>query len=318
MWAQRLVAPERFERVKVPAPEASTLQPGELILRVSAGGICGSDLPFVAGGVRAGDTREWPRRPGFPMHEVVGVVVESADERFAPDSGVVGWAAGFDALSEYVVVRGDEVFVHDVQLAPEHAIALQPIACALYAVAQLGDVSGSDALILGQGSMGVLFTHVLRDAGARSVTGVDRIGRERVSRAMGADAFVWSSSEEYALEHESSTDVVVEAIGHQVTTLSDAVRASRVGGRISYFGIPDDEVYPLPMKTFLRKNLTLIAGVTRERAAMLGAAQAYARRYPRLIADFVTDVLPVSEVERAFAGARRPRADQLKTVLVAE
>jgi hypothetical protein len=49
MWGQQLVAPFRFERVEVAAPDADALQPGEVPLRLDATGICGSDLPYFKG-----------------------------------------------------------------------------------------------------------------------------------------------------------------------------------------------------------------------------------------------------------------------------
>src|SRR5205085_2342935 len=74
MQAQRLVAPERFELVDVPAPEPEALAEGQVLVRVLAGGVCGSDLPFFRGGISPDvgpDAREFGT-PGFPMHEVAG------------------------------------------------------------------------------------------------------------------------------------------------------------------------------------------------------------------------------------------------------
>src|SRR5699024_6767854 len=166
--------PFRFEPREVAPPTASALAEGDVILRTRTGGVCGSDLPFFAGrrapsmsAAGAG----WPPDPGFPMHEVVGTVVTSRHPALQEGTDVVGWASNSDALAELVVCHGDELAEYDTDLAPEHAVALQPLACALYAVEQLGDISGDTATVLGLGPIGLLFAHVLHARGAASVTG---------------------------------------------------------------------------------------------------------------------------------------------------
>jgi len=153
MWAQQLVAPFRFEKVEVAAPKAGVLQPGEVLLRLEATGICGSDLPYFKGGpFPAAALREgrYVIPPGAPLHEVAGEVVASRDPNLGRGARVVGWAASGQWAAE----------------------------------AQL-------------------------------------------------------SSERPAL--------IVEAVGHQVGTLRDAVEALAMGGQVYGFGVPDDETYPFPM-----------------------------------------------------------------------
>ena len=52
-------------------------------------------------------------------------------------------------------------------------------------------------------------------------------------------------------------DVVIEAVGHQVATLAHAIEAAAPGGTVFYFGVADDDAYPISMRTMLRNNLTL-------------------------------------------------------------
>lgn len=167
MWAQQLVAPRTFAAIQVPPPTARALGDGDVLLRVLAGGICGSDLPAFAGrrtphGVDRGAATAAP--PGFPLHEVVGEMV-------------VGWATRFDALAERIVTRGGDVASFDPGLRPEHAVMLQPLACVLHAAEQVGDIRGLRVAVLGPGPIGLLFCHVLKAGGATSVTGVDRVDR---------------------------------------------------------------------------------------------------------------------------------------------
>ena len=100
---------------------------------------------------------------------------------------VVGWASGFDGLMEQVVADGDGLASYDQALRPEHAVALQPLACVLYAVEQLPDLTGRHVAVLGQGSIGLLFSHVAKAAGAAQVTGVDPVDRTDIGPAFGVD-----------------------------------------------------------------------------------------------------------------------------------
>ncbi|GAA4482067.1 zinc-binding dehydrogenase [Rhodococcus olei] len=320
MWAHALTAPETFERVLVPTPRPANLDDGQVLLRTLAGGICGSDLPIFRG------RRSWLWQddaggarsvPGFPMHEVVGEVVASLHPDLAAGDRVVGWASGCDALAEFVVCSGDELAPFGAHLRPEVAILLQPLACVLYAVDQLGRVDGSTAAVIGLGPIGLLFTHVLKSRGAARVIGVDRADRSDVADAFGVDEYAHLSSDTWAggLGDADRPDIVVEAVGHQVSTMTDVVTAAAPGGRVHYFGLPDDATYPFPMMTFLRKNLTLVSGVTRDRRRALIGAGSYLAAHRDLESTYVTDVFPMDHVQQAFATAAAPKRGQVKVAV---
>jgi len=113
--------------------------------------------------------------------------------------------------------------------------------------------------------------------------------------------------------------IIVEAVGHQVGTLVDAVNTVKVDGQIYYFGIPDDLIYPLPMMTFLRKNLTLTSGTTQlhMRRDALARAEAYLRKYPALATDYISRTFKFSEIGEAFSVAVEPSVGRLKVTLEA-
>ena len=140
-----------------------------MLLRFLAAGVCGSDLPAFRG------TRQVARRhgrsaaemDGFPIHEIAGEVLASRHPDHRQGDRVVGWASGFDGLMEQVVADGDGLAAFDPALTPELAIGLQPLACVLYAVEQLPDLAGSHVAVIGQGSIGLLFSYVAKAFGAR-------------------------------------------------------------------------------------------------------------------------------------------------------
>jgi len=321
MWAHRLVAPQRLEPIDVPVPREAALAPGEVLVAVAAGGICGSDLPFFRGGVSpdgGSDAREFGT-PGFPMHEVAGAVVASRHPDVRVGDDVVGWAPRFDGLAELVVCDGDGLHAHDRRLPPRTGVMLQPLACVLYAMEQVRPVSGRTVAVIGQGPIGLLFTHVAKTAGAAHVVGVDRVDRSAVAATFGVDEPVRASSDLWAasLPAGEHPDLVVEAVGHQTATLSHAVDAVAFGGEIFYFGVPDELVYPLPMRLMLRKNLTLRSGVTLERRRVLAQAEQYLREHPELAECYVSHVFPVDDAQSAYEHAVRPAAGQVKVVVAA-
>lgn len=319
MWASQLVRPRTFAQVEVPRLQAHDLADGEVLLQVRAGAVCGSDLP-VFEGLRTLKQRDDPTTdnvPGSPMHEVVGEVLATRDPRHRVGDHVVGWGSHLNALAELAVSSGDDLASFDPLLAPEHAVMLQPLACVLHAVDQIPDVAGSDAAVLGQGPMGLLFNHVLRSAGAASVTGVDRLDRVDLGRRMGADDVVQLHTSRWIgeLTARHRPGVVVEAIGHNVSTLDHAIEAAAIGGRIFYFGIPDDVYYPVNMQSLLRKNLTLLSGVTRQRREMLARASSYLSAHPGLLDSFVTDTFEHDRAQQAFELATAPSATTAKITL---
>jgi L-iditol 2-dehydrogenase len=318
MRAMRLTAPGQFEMRHPSRPRSEDLATGDVLLRLLAGGICGSDLPYFKGirtPYQSGLIGEEPGE-GFPMHEVVGEVVASKGTALSIGDRVVGWASHYDGLAEYVIARAEELHAYRAELPPERAVLIQPLACVLWAVRQLGTVTGRRAAVLGLGCIGSLFGHVLSQEGAR-VTGVDAVDRSGLVPFLGLESAVQAPVDEWAasLAEQESFDVVVEAIGHSLGSFHAALAAAAVNGRVYLFGVPDLDDYPLPVADFMLKGLTLISGFTQERMAMLAEADEYLAMHPSLF-DLVTDVLPFARTQEAFDRAIAPQTGRSKIVLV--
>ena len=183
---------------------------GEVVLRVLAAGICGSDVTALKG--------QHPFRipPLISGHEAGGVVVERGSgvtsvelgDRVAIEPQVscqicvlcasghyylcrskvmLGVAEWPGALAEYVAVPASTVHVLPDSVADELSALIEPIAVAAHAVRQTGDVYGTDVAVLGGGPIGALLVHQLVRAGAASVTATDpRAENRRLCAAMGA------------------------------------------------------------------------------------------------------------------------------------
>lgn len=320
MWCYRLVAPFTFQRVEVPEPDPTRLADGQVLLRFLAAGICGSDLPGFRGtqGRLPADTgRCAAELDGFPIHEIAGEVLASTHPAHAVGDRVVGWASGFDGLQAHVVADGDGLSGYAADLTPAQAIGLQPLACVLYAVEQLGDLTGKRVAVIGQGSIGLLFSYVAKAAGAAHVTGVDPVDRAPLAQAFGVDETVRATSDRWIRHLEPATkfDVVIEAVGHQVATLGHALEAAAFGATVFYFGVTDDDSYPISMRTMLRNNLTLKSGVTIQRRRVLAAAAEFAARHPHLLPAYLTHTFGIDEAQAAFEQACRPDPQRVKIAI---
>ena len=314
MWAHRLIAPGQFEAVE--ADEPGEPRPGRVVVRFEAGGICGSDLPSFLG-VRDLLVGASHGKPGYPLHELVGEVEASAAEDLPVGTRVVGWAVGHLGLAEKFAAHADQVTVLGDEFSPVQATVIQPLCTVLYAVRRLGDIRGARVAVIGQGSIGMLFSYVLKAAGAGHVTGVDPIDRRDAADAFGVDTMEWSTSSQWAasLGDDARPDIVVEAVGHQAATLEHAVEAVAHGGTVLAFGVPDETHYAFPFARFFRKDATLLGGITQDRRRSLATARDYLVEHREMLDAYITDVIPVADAQAAFELAVKPTAGRLKVVL---
>jgi threonine dehydrogenase-like Zn-dependent dehydrogenase len=320
VWSYRLVAPYQFERTSIADKAPDDLAEGQVLLRFLAAGVCGSDMPAFRGakGRLPGDDGPCAaEKDGFPVHEVAGEVIASRHPEHRTGDRVVGWASGFDGLMEKVISDGNGLAPYDPALSPAEAVGLQPLACVLYACEQLPELAGRHVAIIGQGSIGLLFAYVAKAAGARRVTGVDPVDRASLATAFGVDEPVRATSDRWVsqLAAADRADIVIEAVGHQVATLGHAIEATAFGGTVFYFGVADDEAYPISMRLMLRNNLTLKSGVTLDRRRMLELAGKFAGEHPELLGTYLTHTFAIDDVQGAFDLACRPVPERVKIAI---
>lgn len=311
-WAYRLSAPHVFERIIEQAP--ASVRPGEILVKLTAGAVCGSDLPFARGAMV---TALGKGAPGQPMHEVVGTVLTSAHDDFGQGDKVVGWATNWDALRETFITRAEHVAKVRLDMPDTHASVAQSVACLMTVFERLGPLDGRSVGIVGLGSFGLLAAELARDHGAGKITGIDPLDRTEDAAELPFDELVCDTSRGWArdITDADRPDIVLEMVGHQTSTVADAMAGVASNGTVVAFGVPDDDWYALPLRDFFRRNGTLITGVTRHHRDMLERAQDYLNEQPWLADYIITDIYPIDEVEDAFATAMVPTPGQRKIVL---
>lgn len=315
MWSYRLTGPMQFAVLDTARPQVAEIPEGSVVLEFLTGGVCGSDIARCL----EGGALHTPGPIGSSLHEIVGRVVASKSDLAVGDR-VVGWVGRSVGLKQFSITEADALAVMDPDMDEVLAIPLQPLACVLHALTRLPeDLTGADVAIIGLGPIGLFFAHTLRDRGAASITGVDLVDRTAVQDTFGLDeteAIVsrrWSQRD----ANRNRFDVVIEAVGHQVGTLQDAIAVVAPEGTIVYFGNPDDQYYPIDFGQMMDKHVVLQTGRTPQnvrRRAMI-RAQEYFGRYPDMFDQYITHVLPIDAAPKAYELAASPDPGRLKIIL---
>jgi threonine dehydrogenase-like Zn-dependent dehydrogenase len=312
MWAYRLDGPLTFSRHDIPEPRMDDVPDGSVVLRFRAGGVCGSDIARCLDGGSAAR----PGSYGLSLHEIVGDVVATRSD-LPVGERVVGWVGRSLGLKELIVTEAEALapvppHMDDVEAAPH-----QPLACVLHAMTRLGDLTGMKAAVIGLGPIGLLYGHALKDRGVAHVTGIDLVDRSALAADFGFDETETVIGRAWSSANKDRFDLVVEAVGHQVGTMQNAIDVVAPGGTIVYFGNPDDRHYPIDFGQMMDKDVILHAGRTPQkvrRQAML-RSMAYTERYPGMMKSYVTHVLPLERMQEAYELAARPAVGRVKVVL---
>ena len=328
MRAARLQAVGDLRVTEEPAPEAG---PGMSLVRVTAVGICGSDLHWWDEGAIGDATLGHPLVLG---HEGAGVIAEGPrrGERVAIDPAIPCQTCracrdGYRNLCHRIMFSGHgetDGMMREVMAWPSALLyplpdslsdtdgaLLEPLGVALHSV-DLGHLPfGGTASVVGCGPIGLLLIGVLKAAGASSVLAIEPLAHRREAAARyGADLAAAAgsfgeSSAGHGLMREltgSGVDVAFEAAGTD-SGIRLAVESVRPGGRVVLAGIPGDDVIRFRASAARRKGLT-IAMVRRMNEAYPRAIGLAARGAVDL-ASLVTGRAGLGEAAEAFGDAAR-------------
>ena len=274
------------EDLRLETADEPAVAPGQVLIRLGAGGICGSDLHYYFEGRNGSFV---VREPLIPGHEASGVVarigagvtrVKVGDRIAVSPSHACGHCdycregrehlcrnmrfLGSASLYPHVQGMFCEYFVMgerqcypvtgDVSLG-EIAFA-EPLAVGLHGVNRAGDLLGKTVLVTGGGTIGCLTVIAARVAGATSVTVSDVLDRPLdTARAVGAARTIRGDKEPDALA-SPQFDVAFEASGN-FAALKACVAATKRGGTIVQIGTLPHEPLPFVVNEIMSKELDL-------------------------------------------------------------
>ena len=287
------------------APEPDLTGPGDVLLRVGAVGVCGSDVHYYTAGRIGSQAVTYPERVG---HECAGAVVAvggavsglKPGQRVAVDPliscgecdqcrggrrhtcrnqsflGSPGQAPG--ALAEFLAIPAECCYPIPDSMSMAEAAMVEPFSIGLYAQrmarVEPGMAPGALLAILGAGPIGLSVLLACRAAGECRAYVTDLIAeRLGVARQCGA---AWTGSPRATdivaaiMELEPlGVDCVFECAG-QRETLDQAVEILRPGGMLLIVGIPEVDRVSFPIHTLRRKEIT-IRNVRRQEGCMAAA-----------------------------------------------
>lgn len=332
----------RVEEVPRPEPEA-----GEMLVRVEACGVCGTDLKKIQKGFLA--------PPRIFGHEMAGVVerIGRGVTRFSPGDRVAlhhhipcgrcfycarqafaqcdfykrnGTTAGFEpsggGLAEYVLAR-DWIVERGTIAIPEGVLAeeatfIEPVNTCLKGVRHAGVSRGETVLVVGQGPIGLLLMQLCRWSGASVVTTDTMPDRREVSRSLGADVVFDARADVLAevagLTEGRGVDVaIVAAVGE--APFAQAVAATRPAGRILVFAATSPgELATVDLGPLTTAEKQILTSYSASVDVQDLSAQLVFKREIR-VRELVTHRFSLERAPEALAFASRPAPGLLKVIV---
>ncbi len=326
--------PGAVRLIDVPEPHAG---PGELVVRMAACGVCGTDLEKLRGGYNASS---------ILGHEPAGVVSEVG-------SGVSSYEVGDRVFVHHhvpcgvcaICARGDFTFCptyaqtnldpggfsESFRVSARHVAAgaalrlgpkitwdegslLEPAGCVVTALHRVGFSAGMSVFVYGLGPVGLLYTRLARALGASWVGGADLSARRRTAaEAAGIGVAVDPRNPASAISSVASAteqrgvDLAVVATGAPAA-LRGALDLVRRAGTVNLFGLPAKGSrleYDL-QQLYLRGIRIIPTYATSE--ADIREVHALVAADRLKLADLVSDRFPLDDIALAFDRARDPEA----------
>lgn len=324
----------------IPIPE---IEADEVLIKVIACGICGTDLHLWQG--------EWEwKRPVVLGHEFVGKIVDIGSNvvDFSPDERVVTeinhsacgkcsyCKAGYEqmcsdrvaigvgvdgAFAEYVKVPARLLHKLPKEIESLHAALMEPIAITIHGIIEKHQIVPSDTVVvIGPGPIGILSAQVARAVGAKKVivlgTNKDETIRLKLCRDLG---FTVYNVEKVALQDilsvekcEYGVDVVVECAGSS-KAMSTAVEITRKSGTILSLGIPGSEYINIPWALAVKKGITFKASYSSNYFSWQKAIPLLASKKID-VSSLISGIFPLEQWEEVFKALSRGEA--IKCLLV--
>lgn len=239
-----------IRETNIPRPGAD-----ELLVRIRASGICGTDVHIYHGGFFA----EYPLVPG---HEFSGDVVSCGEactrfekgDRVAVEPNIpcnncpeclrgahhycqnmiIPGVNRPGGLAEYVLVKERAAFSLDALSYVQGAL-VEPLSCVVHAVERLSPRMCDRLLVMGAGPIGLMLGRVARAAGVGQVDYLERSEERRQYVASAACGQVFATTDDIP---DKRYECVIDATGVSGLVAEAANRLARVRGKVLVFGVP--------------------------------------------------------------------------------
>lgn len=339
MQVAQLSAFHQFSMSEMPVLEPS---PGEVLVKIRAIGICGSDLHYFSEGAIGDTPAVYPMVLG---HEPSGVIVKTGP-------GVTGWSVGDKVMCEpakycyhcefcmtghhnvcsnmeflsspeapgffreYVTLPAKNLLAIPSGLSMEHATLFEPMSIIYHSMKFAQVAPGDDVVIFGAGPIGLLTLVVAKVRGARRVWVIEPIGYRRdMAKSLGADVVLHPDGAKQQILADTGkrgADVVIDCASKD-DTLNDSLDLARSAGRVVITGVPSGVETPVRFHTMRRKELYFYTVRRSNHEAEEGLELLKAR--PDVVSALVTHTRPLEKIQGAFEMLERYEDGASKIVL---
>ena len=287
MKALLLTAPSKLEFVDFPDPQPAD---NEVVVRVRACGICGSDIhgwdgssgrrnpPLIMGHEASGEIiATGPRVSAWKPGDRVTFdsTISCGECRFCragqinlcENRRVVGVSPAeykqHGAFAERLALPDRILYRLPNSLAFDEAAMVEPVSIAVHAVQRTKIAAGSTAVVVGSGMIGLLVIQALKWAGAKNVVAVDLAdNRLALARQLGATHTINSGKADTAAEVMRITDglgadTAFEVVGF-TPTLNLALATLKRGGACVLVGNLSPKTQDFPLQAVVTKEITIV------------------------------------------------------------
>jgi 2-desacetyl-2-hydroxyethyl bacteriochlorophyllide A dehydrogenase len=275
---------EKPHSLTVRSTPLRTLLPDEVLVKVHACGVCGTDVHIVEG-----TSRSTP--PVVLGHEFNGVVedVGVAVRGITPGHhvgvdpniscgvcyfcrrGLIHLCTNLEALgvdrdggmAEYCFVPKRQIYRLPDGMQADVAAFVEPVSCAVHGIDRANIRSGDTVVIIGGGTIGLIMLQLVKSAGASRTILIEPLeAKRRIAGELGADFLVNPLTDDTRSDVMDITrvgaDVVIECVG-KTQTVQLALELVRRGGTVEFFGVcPIGEKIEVEPNKIYFKELTVV------------------------------------------------------------
>lgn len=305
--------------------------PGDILIKVMASGICGTDIHIFNG-------ENMGSYPVIPGHEFAGVVTDVGKmvTRFKPGDRVAvepniacdncsqclnnhhNFCENWDAIGvtlpgemEQFVVAPEKAAFDIGEISFEQGAFMEPLSCVIHGVERACIAIGDKVAILGAGPIGNLLLQMARIQGATHISILEKNpGRGALANEMGADS-VFDRIEDLP---ENAFDVVIDATG-VLPLMARTIDFVKKGGRVLLFGVPPSgkNVEFEAFKIF-QKGLTILSSFTSLRNSYQAINLLQSKQIN--VHPLISHRLPLNEISKAFEMIERHDPDVKKVIML--
>lgn len=317
--------------------------PGEVLVRIRAVGVCGSDVhyfvdgrighfivekPIILGHESAGEVAELGEgveglavgdpvtvEPGWPCGRCA--YCRSGRYNLCPDVFFLATPPDDGAFCDYLVVPADFAFKLPQGMSFAQGAMMEPLAVGVHAVRRAGVTAGSSVAVTGAGPIGLLCMQAASAFGATRLFISDVVEKRlALAKELGAELALNAQEKDVVAEVTKAAtggvDFAFECAGAK-TTVNDCIKMLRPGGTLTLVGMTAEETFPVNVHGLLAGELDVKTVFRYANCYPLAIELARTGRVK--VEPLITHRFPLEETQAALEFAHEHKAEAIKVVV---